>query len=139
MGEEFFARLLDAPDPGAIDPLYLGLAAAVIIGLGIASVLAWIVLLLDPANRRVTEDYCPRCGVLESSCICFMHRLAPPVRLPLILPYHPRDPLRRSFARDHFDSVGIALRPDADGERPIFPSWFAAISDFFRGGRDASA
>lgn len=29
---------------------------------------------------------------------------------------HPRDPLRRSFTHDHFNSAGLALRPDAGGE-----------------------
>jgi hypothetical protein len=50
-----------------------------------------------------------------------------------------RDPLRRSFAtRPLNHSAGLALRPDADGGRPILPSWLASIRNFWRGG-DAAA
>jgi hypothetical protein len=38
---------------------------------------------------------------------------------------------------DFNDSAGLAIRPDADGGRPTVPSWFVAISNFFRGGRHA--
>lgn len=49
------------------------------------------------------------------------------------------DPLRRSFAtRPLIHSAGLALRPDADGGRPILPSWLASIRNFWRGG-DAAA
>jgi len=54
------------------------------------------------------------------------------------------DPLRRSFyarprGSSFLPSVGYALRTDADGGRSNIPSWLAPISNFLRGGRDASA
>jgi hypothetical protein len=74
-----------------------------------------------------------------------LRRIAPP--------RHYDDPQRRSFATRPMppivdeESAGLALRPDADGGRPVFPSWLASIGNFVatplrrwqRGGRDVSA
>lgn len=64
----------------------------------------------------------------------------------------PNDPLRRAFAvRDRLkreaqplllfrqtDSAGLALRPrNADGGRSVFPSWLAAIRNFWKALRHA--
>ena len=142
---KIFAWLNDAPETG-IDPLLLALALIVIQALAIASLIGWIVwrdrepprvgpddpmwrpfgdVIWPLPDRRLIEGYCPGCGLVESSCICFMHAS---------VPYHPRDPLRRSYMRDHFDSAGLALRSDADGGGRAVPSWSAAIGNFFRGG-----
>lgn len=66
-------------------------------------------------------------------------RIAPVVRY--------RDPLNRSFATRPIDpivgerivySAGLALRPrNADGGQSVFPSWLAAIRNFWKALRHA--